>query len=378
MDKGSFDAAITGGGPAGLSLSILLAKMGYRVVLFEKEKYPLHRVCGEYISMESWDFLVRLGLDLPSLQLPVIRRLQVTTLNGNSIEQDLPLGGFGMSRYILDHSLAELAVKAGVTLLENTKVNNIVFDGCSFIISHAQQELTAKIACGSFGKRSNLDIRWKRSFALASKNKMNNYIGIKYHARIQAPEDTIALHTFENGYCGLVKIEGDRYNLCYLTTADNLLKRSGNIQQMEETILSRNPFLKTIFSTAEKCLSEPVTISQISFARKSLIENHILMTGDAAGMITPLCGNGISMALHSSKLAAEAIHLYLSGKITREQMEKLFNDHWKKQFGRRLRSGRRIQRISGNPQLMNLLIKTGKAFPSFFQMLIRQTHGVPF
>ena len=60
-----FDVGIIGGGLAGLSLSILLAKNRYKVILFEKEKYPFHRVCGEYISLESWKFIEQsLGLNL--------------------------------------------------------------------------------------------------------------------------------------------------------------------------------------------------------------------------------------------------------------------------------------------------------------------------
>src|SRR5438128_1658559 len=70
-----FQIAIIGGGLAGLSLSILLAKSGYKVVLFEKEKYPFHKVCGEYISNESRDFIKTLGLDLDAMDLPEIKKL---------------------------------------------------------------------------------------------------------------------------------------------------------------------------------------------------------------------------------------------------------------------------------------------------------------
>ncbi len=52
---GSQGAAIIGGGLAGLSLSIQLAKAGFKVVLFEKEKYPYHKVCGEYLSPSTLD-----------------------------------------------------------------------------------------------------------------------------------------------------------------------------------------------------------------------------------------------------------------------------------------------------------------------------------
>ena len=78
QDDTTYDLAIAGGGLAGLALSIQIAKAGYRVVLFEKEQYPFHRVCGEYISLESWNFLHHLGVDLPSLNVSHIKRLQVS------------------------------------------------------------------------------------------------------------------------------------------------------------------------------------------------------------------------------------------------------------------------------------------------------------
>src|ERR1700759_3763417 len=123
-----YDVAIVGGGLAGLSLSILLTRKGYRVCLFEKEIYPFHKVCGEYISMESWDFLVGLGIPLNDWGLPKIHQLIVTAPNGESLQESLPLGGFGISRYKLDASLAAIAKKENVDLFENTKVNNIHFE----------------------------------------------------------------------------------------------------------------------------------------------------------------------------------------------------------------------------------------------------------
>ena len=105
------DIATIGGGLAGLSLSIQLAKAGYNVVLFEKERYPFHKVCGEYISLESRDFIMSLGLDLPGMNLPIIKKLIVSSPNGKYIEQELPLGGFGISRYTLDNELSKIAKK---------------------------------------------------------------------------------------------------------------------------------------------------------------------------------------------------------------------------------------------------------------------------
>src|SRR3954451_543714 len=114
-NSNQYDIAIVGGGLAGLSLSILAAKKGYSVVLFEKEKYPFHKVCGEYISLEAWDFMEELGLPLSEMNLPVIQKLIVSAPNGNMLQHMLPLGGFGISRYKLDAMLASIARKNGVT-----------------------------------------------------------------------------------------------------------------------------------------------------------------------------------------------------------------------------------------------------------------------
>src|SRR5919107_6147468 len=81
---GGQGACIIGGGLAGLSLSIQLAKAGHKVILFEKEKYPFHKVCGEYISMESWNFLKRLGVHLEEFNLPVIKNLTISDAHGKS------------------------------------------------------------------------------------------------------------------------------------------------------------------------------------------------------------------------------------------------------------------------------------------------------
>ena len=286
----------------------------------------------------------------------------------------------------------QLAKAAGVHIRENTKVNDIVSDPAGFCVETSQQNFRAKIACACYGKRSNIDIKWKRPFSIAAKNKLNNYIGVKYHIKTPArlhyfniewsggdfPADTIALHNFKNGYCGISKIEDDKYCLCYLTTADNLQKSKGDIKTMEQTILGQNPHLKKIFAESEFLYDSPVTISQISFDKKKQVEDHVLMTGDAAGMITPLCGNGMSMALHGSKMLAAHVHDFLLGNITRAEMEKHYSLQWQQEFSHRLKTGRRIQRLFGGQWLTNLFISLVKPFPRLIELLIKQTHGKPF
>ncbi len=162
-----------------------------------------------------------------------------------------------------------------------------------------------------------------------------------------------------------------------MTSAQNL-KRYNSIKAMEEQVLYKNPFLKNIFLKSDFLFTEPVTISQISFKQKSLVEDHVLMIGDAAGMITPLCGNGMSMALHASKISYNSINEFLNHSISREQMENSYRQLWKATFANRLRIGRLIQKFFGNDKLTNVFVQTLKQYPWLVKQIIKSTHGKPF
>ncbi len=377
-----YDVAIVGGGLAGLAASILLKKAGFSVVLFEKESYPFHRVCGEYISNESRNFLVELGLPLTSMQLPIINQLLLTAPNGKTFETQLPLGGFGVSRYTIDHLLANIAKQQGVEIMEQTKVDDVRFDE-TFEISissrtHKSRKINSLVCVSAHGKRSSVDVRLKRSFLSDGSHGLHNYVGVKYHLQTSWPANTIGLHNFKNGYCGISKIEDDKTSLCYMTTAQNLKQCNNSIPLLEDKVLSQNPHLKKIFAESIVDKHFPITISQISFSNKTQVENGLLMIGDAAGMITPLCGNGMSIALHSAKLATEVVALFLAGKISRSQMENNYAENWKQQFASRLKTGRNLQRFFGSSFLSNAFVGLFKTFPFLATPVIKQTHGVNF
>jgi menaquinone-9 beta-reductase len=377
-EKPQYDLAIAGGGLAGLALALQSAYAGFSVILFEKEEYPFHKVCGEFISFESWDFLESLGLPLSEWDLPKMSKLEVSDPYGKAFKFDLPLGGFGISRYLLDHTLHRLALQKGVTVLTSTKVKDMEFIDDRFVIKTDNSSYTSRVAAGSCGKRSNLDLVWNREFIREKADKLNNYIAVKYHIQYPLDSELIALHNFHNGYCGISRIEADKCCFCYLTTAANLKAAGNSIKEMEKQILYRNPRLKEIFSTADFVYDEPLTISQISFRKKSQLVDHILMVGDAAGMITPLCGNGMSMALKGSQLAFEKIYLFLKEQITREEMEQQYVKNWKEEFDERLWWGRQIQRFFGGNRRTSFFLKTMDRFPGLSSKLIRATHGQPF
>ncbi len=364
---------IIGGGLAGLIAANYLSKAGCSVTLIEKKMYPFHRVCGEYISNETVPFLTSLGVFPEKFAPPAITKFQLTSVNGKRAQLPLDLGGFGISRYTFDDFLYQQATQRGVVFHLLTEVEQVDFADETFVIKTSQRTFVADVVIGSFGKRSRLDITLDRGFV----KKRSPYVGVKYHIRCDEPGDLISLHNFKDGYCGISQVEDQKFTLCYLSHRDPL-KKYGSIEALEETVLYKNPFLKSLFLHSEFLFEKPEVINEISFETKAPVENHILMAGDAAGMITPLCGNGMAMAIHSAKVLSELIVQFDRNELTRAQLEHTYANRWKKLFASRLWAGRQIQKLFGNEWTSNLAVNLMRKSKSLSNLIIKNTHGQPF
>ncbi|WP_394990516.1 NAD(P)/FAD-dependent oxidoreductase [Emticicia sp.] len=366
-----YHTVIVGGGLGGLTASIELAKQGFDVLVIEKYAYPFHRVCGEYISNEVRPYLENLGLDLNTLGATKIQKFQLSSVNGNSIFTDLTMGGFGISRYKIDYELYLIAKKLGVTFELNTSVEEIQqINEVFFVDTNTNKTFEAKVVIGAYGKRAKLDKILNRKFS----PQKTAYIGVKYHIKYDFPKDLIALHNFDGGYCGISAIEDNKYCLCYLSERKNL-KGSSGIDEMEEKILSKNPHLKAIFEQAEFLFSKPEVINEVIFVKKSVISKHVLMVGDTAGLIAPLAGNGMSIAIRAGVLSAHLVGDFLNNQISCEKLEHNYTDVWNKNFKNRLWRGRQLQKLFGNETNSNLAISFLKKVPILLYPIIKSTHG---
>src|SRR4030095_11779060 len=112
------DAAVLGAGLAGSSLAKSLADKGWETLLLDRQSFPRHKVCGEFLSPESQSTLHALGINesISGLGHREIERIRIIFENGAEMELALPGKAWGLSRYTLDSALHQAAVQAGATL----------------------------------------------------------------------------------------------------------------------------------------------------------------------------------------------------------------------------------------------------------------------
>ena len=364
---------IVGGGLAGLTAALHLQKNGFHVTLIEKNLYPNHKVCGEYISNEVLPYLNWLGLSFGDLGSSLITKLQFTTQGGSSIISSLPLGGFGLSRYTLDNYLYQEALKRGVSVCFDT-VRSVFYEDELFTIETiSTKKFVARQVLGAFGKRSGLDKSLEREFM----HGKSPYLAVKAHYESDFPSNRVALHNFDGGYCGVSKVEDEKLNICYLANYASF-KRFRNVETFQQQVLYKNKFLQSIFENSRMISATPLTISQIRFGPKELVFNHMIMIGDTAALIHPLCGNGMAMAIHSAKISAELITRFLKNKqISRATMEREYTKQWKNLFQRRLFAGKVLSAAFNNLLVQKIAIGSLAKMPGLLSRTIKMTHGNP-
>jgi flavin-dependent dehydrogenase len=299
--------------------------------------------------------------------------MEFSSAKGKIISAQLPLGGFGISRYQLDNYLYQKAIVNGCQVIQDTVID-VNFAKNEFNISTSDSlKLKSKIVLGAFGKRSNIDQKLNRDFI----QKKSPWLAVKAHYSGEFSNNLVGLHNFKGGYCGVSKVENKIINICYLADYETF-KQYKNIEEFQLKVVYKNPHLKAVFENCKLLFEKPLTISQICFEKKEIIVNHILMIGDTAGLIHPLCGNGMAMAIHSAKIASELIIDFMDNKIhSRKELEEIYIQEWNINFKSRLSTGRFLAKILQKEKLASLLMQLLAIFPFLLPKIIKKTHGKP-
>jgi len=302
MGPMAHDALVIGGGLAGSAVGAELSRAGLSVMLVEKEAAAHDKVCGEFLSHEAVHYLRRLGLEPEALGSVPIERVRLTRGN-RRVTAKLPFQAQSLSRRVLDEAMLSLAERAGAEIRRGVRVTSLSAQNSLWTATVSDgPSLTARAAFLATGKH---DVRGRKRPA----GLQNNLIGFKIYWRLSPRqsrqlEGAVELALFEGGYAGLQPVEGRRANLCLLVHERSFGRAGRSWSTLLGAIRKQCPHLDERLEGAEPCSDRPLAISSIPFGyvlKRSTGPWHL---GDQAAVIPSFAGDGMSIALHSARLAA--------------------------------------------------------------------------
>jgi len=335
----SVEVAIIGAGPAGATLAALLATRGVDVALIDRDTFPRDKLCGEFLSYDALPILDRLGVDLQLA--PYIHRCRVVA-RGRTYEFDFPHPARGTSRMFLDALLFRTAIARGAKSFEGTMVNSL-------------DEIDAKVIVGAWGRWGRFDTQLHRGFV---RDRSHRNFGFKRHYRGEPNSGTIELYSFDRGYLGVNDVEDGVTNICGLVHASRLAGHKGRWDSFVDSIRSEEPPLEALYSRYAPAQENFLSSEPVIFRARSPVEGGVFMIGDASGVIDPLTGNGMAMAIQSALLLAPLILRLLATPFNRDAIEREYRAQHAAMFRPRIAWSRRVASLLSRPALLDTALRT--------------------
>jgi flavin-dependent dehydrogenase/ubiquinone/menaquinone biosynthesis C-methylase UbiE len=354
--KCAYDLTVIGAGPAGSACAITAARAGASVLLLEKDQFPRHKVCGEFVSPESLHLLEWLLGEKRFENRPEVKESRV--FSGRKVIT-LPISPCARSipRYELDMALLQAAREAGVHAEESVTVREVEQQD-NFRIRTNDKTYTARAVVNATGRWSQLTQHRPR--------QKEKWIGLKAHFQEAGPPPSTDLYFFDGGYCGVQPVGPDSVNACAMVRAD----AARTLQE----VFGKHPELRARTRDWQP-LFAPITTSSLYFRKPQTEHRGMVLAGDAAAFIDPFAGDGISMALHTGSLAAESLLGFLRAKSSLTESQQQYRTAYFRRFAPAFRNAARLRMLLSAPAwLCSKLIRLAGTRP-VARMIVQGTRA---
>ena len=387
--------AIVGAGPAGASLAIRLAKSGFEVVLFEREKFPRAKLCGEFISPECLEHFRELEV-LDAMLAAGGERITETVFyapSGRSVTVPSAWlgnsqGALSLSRAEMDFRLLEKARAGGVRVLEEKQVTGLLFEKtevCGVKVKSKNgetSEITADLTIDATG-RANVLGKLANKFQISNfkfqnknqrskvKGQRSKLVGFKAHLEnVNLEKGRCEIYFFRGGYGGLTLVENGLANHCFLVKADVVKKYAGQTDLLVEEVIFENRRARETMREA-KPVSDWLAVSVDGFGVKDLNPaRNLFAVGDAAAFIDPFTGSGMLMALEGAEILSEAI---TENRFSPALAAENYNLNFQRRFQKRLWICSLMRRAAFVPNLAKTIISVLSRSRAAREFLARST-----
>jgi len=298
-----FDVIVVGGGPAGATAAAACAQQGLQVALFEHARFPRHKVCGDVINPNCWPILERLGVARKIQGLPQqsIDAACFTTTGRHALTVPLPRPTVAIRRSLLDAALLDYARACGVQVIEGETVHDVLANqrvGTGHGVYGAR-----KAIIGADGRHS---VVARKAGLASSRRERHQHVALQSHFRAPATLDyRVQLHLFRGGYCGLVRVDAERANLC-IVAGPWVARYQRDCEALFAHTVWQNPHFREGGVTPEP-LESLRSAHPLQAPANRAAGHGVCLAGDALRVMEPFTGQGIFFALRTGEMAAEAV-----------------------------------------------------------------------
>lgn len=315
---------VIGGGPAGATASTLIAQQGYRVELFERERFPRYHI-GESLIPETYWVLKRLGMLEKLHDTPFVKKYSVQFVNSRG-RHSAPFyfhdnkphecsQTWQVERSTFDTMMLRNAEEHGVKVFEETRVLNVLFDGDRAIGVRVQdaegktREVHADVVVDASGQSSMLINRFKLRVPDPDLNKgaIWTYFEGAYRDGGKDEGATIVLALQDKaGWFWYIPMPGGKVSVGVVADFNYLFKGRKDNDTTYAEEMERCPAVKERVAGGKQLMPVKATKDYTYRASQAAGDSWVLV-GDAFGFLDPLYSSGVLLALTSASLAADAI-----------------------------------------------------------------------
>jgi len=341
------DVAIVGAGPAGASAAIEMRTRGFDVALLDKSTFPRHKICGDFLTPGTAGRLARIDAEAFSRVSPATLDGMRITFEGTSILSDFPPDrrGWSLSRFQTDEILLRRAEREGARLFAPVRVDRFYrHPGGGHQVEGTYPDggrmaVRAGLLVEAGGRHGLIARRlgWRRVDA-----RLTRYALWSHMQGVRGLGARGEMHVFRGGYVGIAPLDPDgTANVTMVLTPSMMSKARGNVLSFFRRTLENHPELGIRLAEA-RFIAPLKGTGPLACRSDCLVGDGVALVGDAGGFVDPFTGEGVFIALESSRLLAEAV-----AAGSPESYERAF----RARFGSKLLLCRLLQTVIARPWL---------------------------
>ena len=332
------DVMVVGGGPAGSTAAALLAELGWRVVLMEKDRHPRFHI-GESLLPMNLPLFDRLGVrgEIENIAMMKFGAEFCSQQHGrnqtfyfaDALDKSFP-NAYQVPRAQFDHILLKNCARKGATVLEEHRVTNVDFDGAASRVTVASRERgeqtwEARYLVDASGRDTLLASKFgikRRNPRHASAALFGHFSGVD---RLPGrDEGNISIFWFEHGWFWQIPLRNGITSIGAVCAPGYLKTRKTPPGEFLWETIALAPLLSGRMRNAK--LVSPVTATgNYSYMADRMAGDGYVMLGDAFAFIDPVFSSGVFFAMNSAQLGAETVDGCLRHPERARSLERAFD-----------------------------------------------------